>query len=102
MPKIKRNKEFVGMERKIRTDLIVQKISPIKEQVHFDEFKEMKRIISEEAKSRDMSMSEFIRWLIYRWLSVNNKISVEIEKKKILYLTDEDLEIKPRRVVGTN
>jgi hypothetical protein len=49
--------------------------------------------IEREADNLQMSTAEFIRWLYLRWLSLRGKIPVEIEKRKIEYLTAADLEM---------
>ncbi|MGD1046003.1 MAG: hypothetical protein ABR936_11885 [Bacteroidota bacterium] len=93
MPKQERNKQFVEIEKKISTYLLVQGLSAEKAQIHFEEFSEIKNIIEQEADRLEMSSAEFIRWLYLRYLSIKNKIPIEIEKRKELYLTAADLEM---------
>jgi hypothetical protein len=94
MPKKERNKQFINNEEKIRTYLLVSKLSTEKTQVHFDEFEEIKKILEVEFRDMNLSLSEGIRWLYLRWLSFNKKIPVEIEKRHPEYLTGADLESK--------
>jgi hypothetical protein len=72
MPKQERNKQFVDIEDRIRTNLLVRGLSDEKQQIHFDEFSEIKKLIEQEAATRQMCPAEFIRWLYLRWLSVRS------------------------------
>jgi hypothetical protein len=80
MPKQERNKQFVEIEKKISTYLSVQKKIPNKDTIHFDEFEELKEITRQIALERGLSLSEWFRWLNYRYLSVYKYIPVEVEK----------------------
>jgi hypothetical protein len=93
VPQRERNKQFTTIDEKIRTDLLVHAKSVEKKPIHFDEFEEIKSILANEFGLLDMSLSEGIRWLYLRWLSVNNKIPVEIEKRKPQLITAADLEM---------
>jgi hypothetical protein len=102
MPKIKRNEQFVKIEKKICTYLLEQKKSPSKEPIHFDEFKDLKELTRQLATEKGMSLSEWFRWLNYRYLSVHGYLPIEIEKRKIEYLSDEDLEINKTTIMYHN
>jgi hypothetical protein len=82
MPKQERNKQFVGIEEKICTDLSVRGLSTEKEQIHFDEFGELKETTRLIAQSRGLSLAEWYRWLNYRYLSIHKFIPVEVEKRE--------------------
>ena len=93
MPQKERNSQFHFIEEKIRTYLLVHSKSVEKKPIHFDEFEEIKSILVQEFNQLELSLSDGIRWLYLRWLSVNGKIGVEVEKKKYPPLTAADLEM---------
>lgn len=80
MPKIKRNKHFHEQELKMREHFSSQKIIPSKSRMYVEEFDWIFGVIKDEARCRDLETSQFIRWLIWRYLSAYNKIPVNIDK----------------------
>jgi hypothetical protein len=91
MPKIKRNKQFVENEERIRTYLSDRKLSPNKVSLKIEEFEGLLDIAKVEAECRELEPSQFIRWLLWRFLSARGKINVQIDKYKPRLMTFEEL-----------
>lgn len=99
MPKIKRNEQFHAQEEKIRTYLSDRNLLPNKSSLKIEEFEELLNIAKEEAGKRELEPSQFIRWLLWRFLSAREIIGVQIDKYNYPALTDADLEIKKTKYV---
>jgi hypothetical protein len=62
-----------------------------------EEFEELLNIAKEEAGHRELEPSQFIRWLLWRYLSAHGMIGVEIDKYQPRKLTDADLYLKKEK-----
>jgi hypothetical protein len=97
MPRIKRNEQFHTQENKIRDFLLCRNLLPNKVSFKLEEFEELINIVRIESGCRDLEPSQFIRWLLWRFLSAHDKIGVEIDKYEPEIMTDSDLIIsKPK------
>jgi hypothetical protein len=91
MPKIKRNQQFHAQEEKIRSYLLSRNLLPNKTAIKIEEFQELLNIAKIEAGCRELEPSQFIRWLLWRFLSARGIIGVEIDKYEPQIMTDDEL-----------
>ena len=97
MPKIKRNEQFHAQEEKIRDYLSDRKLLLNKTSLKIEEFEELLNIAKIEAGHRELEPSQFVRWLLWRFLSAHEKIEVSIDKYEPMLCADEDLKTeKPK------
>lgn len=92
------NKQFREIEKKICTEFFVQKYSK-KDRIHFEEIPEIKKLLKQEAKNKELTLTQFIRWMYLRYLSQRGIIKTEVDKKKNEVLTNEELKLWRKKAI---